>query len=185
MNDLIMREDAIRDKKAQTLNANAEFMMGRLCNEDESRIYNIGFAEGWNAHFERCKGIPTAEPTVDKDYLVALIQEAVYDGEACKRLLDLVEPKQGEWIPIMWHEITDEEREEEDYPEDWTVFIDSEMPADGEQILVTTKRGEVERDTCLEDNGFYLDSGWDWIDDIVAWMPSPTAYKEGADDDTD
>lgn len=41
------------------------------------------------------------KPTVDKDYLVSLIQEAVYDGEACKRLLDLVEPKQGEWIDIM------------------------------------------------------------------------------------
>lgn len=61
MNDLIKREDAIRGKKAQTLNANAEFMMGRFCNEDESRIYNIGFAEGWNAHIERCKDIPSVE----------------------------------------------------------------------------------------------------------------------------
>ena len=34
------------------------------------------------------------KPTVDKDYLVSLIQEAVYDGEACKRLLDLVDRPQ-------------------------------------------------------------------------------------------
>ena len=69
MTDFIKREDAIKGKQAQTLNANAEFMMGRICNEDESRIYSIGFAEGWNAHIERCKDIPSAES------------------------------KQGEWIP--------------------------------------------------------------------------------------
>ena len=38
------------------------------------------------------------KPTVDKDYLIKLIQEAVYDGEACGRLLDLVDRPQGEWI---------------------------------------------------------------------------------------
>ena len=40
---------------------------------------------------------PTIKPTVDKDYLIRLIQEAVYDGEACARLMDMVEPKQGRW----------------------------------------------------------------------------------------
>ena len=88
--------------------------------------------------------------------------------------------KQGEWIPVKWHEITDKEREEEGYPEEWSVFIDSVMPNDGERILVTTKHGEVEIDTCCEDDGFYLDSGWDWVDDIVAWMPLPELW-EGAD----
>lgn len=33
------------------------------------------------------------EPSVDKDYLMQLIQEAVYDGEACSRLLDLVDER--------------------------------------------------------------------------------------------
>ena len=88
----------------------------------------------------------------------------------------------GEWIPIKWHEITEEEREEEGYSEEWSVFIDSPMPTDYERILVTTKHGEVEIDTCFEDNGFYLDSGWDWVDDIIAWMPLPPAW-EGANDE--
>ena len=87
----------------------------------------------------------------------------------------------GEWIPVKWHEITDKEREEEGYPEEWSVFIDSVLPNDGERILVTTKHGEVEIDTCYEDDGFYLDSGWDWVDDIIAWMPLPEPWK-GADD---
>ena len=74
--DLIKREDAVKGKQAQTLNANAEFMMGRLCNEDESRIYSIGFAEGWNAHIERCKDIPSAEKQgewIDHDSKVAIL----------------------------------------------------------------------------------------------------------------
>ena len=37
-------------------------------------------------------------PSIDKEYLTKLIQEAVYDGEACARLLDLVDRPQG-WIP--------------------------------------------------------------------------------------
>lgn len=32
-------------------------------------------------------------PRVDKEYLTKLIQEAVYDGEACSRLLDLVDER--------------------------------------------------------------------------------------------
>lgn len=35
-------------------------------------------------------------PTVDKEYLIDLIQEAVYDGEACAKLIDLVDRPTGE-----------------------------------------------------------------------------------------
>ena len=80
MSDLIKREDAIK------------------AIENLPNAYN-----GWSDAYDKAYIIQTleevlsAEPTVDKDYLVNLIQEAVYDGEACRRLLDLVEPKQGEW----------------------------------------------------------------------------------------
>ena len=47
-------------------------------------------------------------PTVDKEYLIDLIQEAVHDGEACAKLIDLVDRPTGEWIksdilPNGWH----------------------------------------------------------------------------------
>jgi hypothetical protein len=43
--------------------------------------------------------VPSADrPTVDKEYLVDLIQEAVYDGEACAKLIDMVDRPTGEWI---------------------------------------------------------------------------------------
>lgn len=87
-----------------------------------------------------------------------------------------------EWIPVKWHEITDEEREREGYPKDWVYYLDCEMPQDGQEILVQAKNGEIGWDVCYEDDGFSLDSGWDWKDDIIAWMPLPEPY-EGGDED--
>lgn len=83
-----------------------------------------------------------------------------------------------EWVPIKWHEITEEEREREGYPKDWAVHIDCDMPCDGDEILVQTKNGYIRWDVCYEDGELSLDSGWDWIEDIVAWMPLPEPYKE-------
>lgn len=84
----------------------------------------------------------------------------------------------GEWIPVKWHEITDEERDREGYPEDWAYFLDCEMPDDGERILVTTKNGFVELDECYCDGEYVLESGDDWIGDVLAWTQLPKPYKE-------
>ena len=85
-----------------------------------------------------------------------------------------------EWIPVIWYEITDKERNREGYPKDLVVYIDCEMPSDEQKILVTTRWGTVEADVCYEDGEFSLDSGYDWIDDIIAWMPRPEPYDCGA-----
>lgn len=81
------------------------------------------------------------------------------------------------WIPVKWHEITDEEREREGYPKDWVVYLDCEMPEDEQAILVTTRHGYIEKDVCYEDGEYSLDSGWDWVEDIVAWKSLPEPYK--------
>ena len=53
----------------------------------------------WADAIPTIKSLPSADrPTVDKEYLIDLIQEAVYDGEACAKLMDLVDRPQGEWI---------------------------------------------------------------------------------------
>lgn len=107
------------------------------------------------------------------------------DGEAwdCDsinkiRNLPSIKIVQG-WIPIKYHEITENERKENDYPKDWVYFLDCEMPQDEQEILVQAKNGEIRWDVCYEDDGFSLDSGWDWKDDIIAWMPLPEPYKGG------
>lgn len=93
---------------------------------------------------------------------------------------DSISEKQNKWIPVKWHEITDEEREREGYPKDWACYLDNIMPYDGQRILITTKGGFVELDECYSDDGytFSLDSGYDWIDDVIAWRELPEPYKQ-------
>ena len=86
------------------------------------------------------------------------------------------------WIPVKWHEITEDERVKEEYPSEWLVHLDCILPEDGEEILITTKHGYVGKDTAYCDDGYYLDSGCDWVDDVVAWMPLPEPYKAESED---
>ena len=96
----------------------------------------------------------------------------------CKDIDEQPTIELSQWIPIKWHYITNEEREREGYPKDWVIHIDCEMPCDEQEILVQTKEGYIRWDLCYEDGEFSLDSGWDWVEDIVAWMPLPEPYKE-------
>ena len=58
------------------------------------------------------------------------------------------------------------------------IYLDCEMPADNESILVQTHGGSVCEDVCYADGEYSLDSGYDWIEDIVAWRPLPPVYQE-------
>ena len=84
------------------------------------------------------------------------------------------QPKIGEWIPIKYHETTDDDGIDKNiYP----LFLDCKMPDNGQDILICTKGGLIGYDTCFDDDGYYLDSSFDWIDDVVAWMPLPEPYR--------
>lgn len=77
------------------------------------------------------------------------------------------------WIPVRFRETTDEDGiDKEEFP----LIIDCHMPEDGEEIIVTYKNGTVAQDTCFNDDGYYLDSGNDWLDDVLAWQPLPERY---------
>lgn len=95
--------------------------------------------------------------------------------------------KPNRWIPVKWHNITEEEREREGYPKEWLTMFDCHMPEDEQEILVTVQGSKregrwVEKDICYVEDGYSLDSGYDWIDDIVAWMPLPQPYKGESED---
>ena len=100
--------------------------------------------------------------------------------------LPLVTAQEPRWIPVKWHNITEEEREQEGYPKEWLTMLDCLMPNDEEEILVTVKSSRgglyVEKDICYVDDGYSLDSGYDWIDDVIAWMPLPNPYKTESED---
>ena len=92
--------------------------------------------------------------------------------------LPSVQPeRKTEWIPIKWHDCTDADREKYGFSDDIVAVFDCEMPDDDQAILVTTSHGYVNQDVCYIDDGYSLDSGYDWIDDITAWMPLPLPYQ--------
>jgi hypothetical protein len=80
MKDTIYREDAIKAVWKPQVKPN-ELIFDALKTAIESEINNVPSAD---------------RPSVDKDYLISLIQEAVYDGEACARLMDMVDRPQGD-----------------------------------------------------------------------------------------
>ena len=125
-----------------------------------SHYYKNGKIDGY-------KNLPTEmKIRIDEvDYLIGQIEDA-----------PPVTPqsKAGHWIPVKFRPLTDEEQKE--YP-DYCYMADCPMPDDGEEILVSTKYGRVEKDECGFDDGYYLDSGYDWQTDIVAWMPLPKPYE--------
>lgn len=95
--------------------------------------------------------------------------------------IEALKAKTDDWIPVKWHAITEEERKQEGYPDDWTVLLECPLPNDGDEILITLAgrggKNYVEKDTCYVDDGWHLDSGYSWVDDVIAWMPKPEPYK--------
>jgi len=82
MKDTIYREDAI---KAINLRARIP--------------HDVVSAQYASMAINAIRSVPPADrPSADKEYLTKLIQEAVYDGEACAKLLGLVDRSQGKWV---------------------------------------------------------------------------------------
>ena len=149
----------------------------RLIKHSNSEIPNSSDCISRQSAIEALKGLPTWWADEGGYYggsqppMVALL-----DPEDAVSAIEKL-PSAQQWILIKWHEITEEERERESYPKDWVVHIDCEMPCDEQEILVQAKNGYIRWDVCYEDGEFSLDSGWDWIEDIAAWMPLPPKYK--------
>lgn len=84
------------------------------------------------------------------------------------------------WIPVKYHELTEEERKELLFSADIKYMLDCELPDDEQEIIVTDGR-HVWVDTCIVNDGYALDSGHDWIEDVIAWMPLPEPFRESED----
>lgn len=134
--------------------------------------------------------IETCENAISRQTAI----EAIWDGtnmdiytSEVKEILEGLPPVQPktktEWIPTKWHKVTDEEREREGYSKEITFMLDGSMPSDEQEVLICLKNGYVEKDTCYYgEDGYFTDNGYDWIEDIVAWMPLPEPYKAESED---
>lgn len=85
------------------------------------------------------------------------------------------QPPADQWIPVTYRETTEEERE---CGIEWKYILDCPLPDNDTEILVCTKAGSVWTDTFFNDDGCYLDGGYD-LTEIAAWQPLPKPYKGG------
>ena len=96
--------------------------------------------------------------------------------EIAKRVVrEVAEEYNNGWIKVEFHEITEQEREENHIPDTITYWLDCRLP-DNEEEIICTDGKKVWIDTNWIDDGYSLDSGQDWID-IVAWQPLPEPYR--------
>lgn len=78
--------------------------------------------------------------------------------------------ERNEWSERMGYELDDDE-----------CVIYSNLPDDGQEVLVASKFGTVYVDTFYNDpdEGCYFEDNGD-MDGIIAWMPLPDPPKEGS-----
>lgn len=102
-----------------------------------------------------------------------------FDLEHCP----ITEEPDSQWIPFKTRPMSDEEREY--YSEmtgfdmsDDAVMYCSELPEDGQEVLVCNKYGSVWQDIFCNDPdyGVGFETHGD-MDGLVAWMPMPEPYK--------
>ena len=83
------------------------------------------------------------------------------------------------WIPIKTRPMTEEEKEyySEYLFEGNGLIYECPLPEDGQEVLVTSKYGSVDKTTFYTDCGNYFENYEDY-DEVIAWQPLPEPYKE-------
>lgn len=142
----------------------------------EDNIDYAGVSEAYKMAFKALEQEPCEDAISRQEVLYLIADDDLSMGQVVRGIhaLPSVTSQEPRWIPVKFRPLTDEEKDE--YP-DYCYMADCPMPDDGEEILVCTMYGGVEKDECIFEDGFYLDSGYDWQTDILAWMPLPEPYK--------
>lgn len=52
------------------------------------------------------------------------------------------------------------------------------LPDDGQEVLITSKYGSVDKTTFYTDCGNYFENYEDY-DEVISWQPLPEPFKEG------
>lgn len=88
--------------------------------------------------------------------------------------------KQTSWIPIVYREATQDEKDSyfERNGEELCYMVESEMPENGQEVLVSSN-GYVSEDIFDED--YYSFENHEIVD-VDAWMPLPKPYKGGEEE---
>lgn len=98
-----------------------------------------------------------------------------YSKEIVKEVAE--EYKDG-WIPVKTRPMTEEEKEQySEYLVDGNgIIYECTLPDDGQEVLITSKFGSVEKTTFYTDCGNYFENYEDY-DEVIAWRPLPECWK--------
>ena len=103
--------------------------------------------------------------------------------DTIKEMLEIVqevaEEYNGGWIAIKTRPMTEEEKEfySEYLFEGNGLIYECPLPEDGQEVLITSKFGSVDKTTFYTDCGNYFENYEDY-DEVIAWQPLPEPYKE-------
>lgn len=115
-------------------------------------------------------------------------ESIIVDDDAGHRAVEIInqiaEEYNGGWIPVKTRPMTEEEREYySEYLVDGDIMIyECTLPDDGQEVLITSKFGRVEKTTFYTDCGNYFENYEDY-DEVIAWQPLPQPYKESENND--
>ena len=87
--------------------------------------------------------------------------------------------KRTSWVPIIYRDMTEEEKEYFEAEFDEAKILDCTLPDIDEKVLVS-HRGSVYTDIFQNDRGIVYFDDVD-IEDVDAWMPLPKPYEKEAE----
>ena len=92
---------------------------------------------------------------------------------------EVAEEYNGGWIAIKTRPMTEEEKEfySEYLFEGNGLIYECPLPEDGQEVLITSKFGSVDKTTFYTDCGNYFENYEDY-DEVIAWQPLPEPFKE-------
>lgn len=109
--------------------------------------------------------------------------EDVAEFNTYKKCIEIVKEVAAEynggWIPVKTRPMTEEEKENysEYLFEGDGLIYECPLPDDGQEVLITSKYGSVDKTTFYTDCGNYFEDYEDY-DEVIAWKPLPEPFKE-------
>ena len=107
------------------------------------------------------------------------IKQAIALNFAKGIVQEVAEEYNGGWIPVKTRPMTEEEKE---YYSEYLfkgngLIYECPLPDDGQEVLITSKYGNVDKTTFYTDCGNYFENYEDY-DEVIAWQPLPEPFKE-------
>ena len=112
-------------------------------------------------------------------YSKKIVQEVAEEYTSAEHINCSTNTSTDGWIPIKTRPMTEEEKEyySEYLFEGNGLIYECPLPDDGQEVLITSNYGSVDKTTFYTDCGNYFENYEDY-NEVIAWQPLPQPYKE-------